>query len=63
MNCIDDSGYKGDYGRGDCFSSGGSGRGGIGGICVFICGYLIDKSKKIARVWIVAFVLFVPGGD
>ena len=29
----------------------------------FICGSLIDKSKKIVSVWIVAFVLFVTGGD
>ena len=29
----------------------------------FHCGSLIDKSKKIASVWIVAFVLFVPVGD
>ena len=46
-----------------CFSSGGGGRGGIGGSFVFICGSLIDKSKKNATVWIVDFVLFVPGGD
>ena len=52
-----------DYGGGACFISGGGGQCGIGGSCVFICGSLIDKSKKIASVCIVAFVLFVPGGD
>ena len=36
---------------------------GISSSYVFICGSLIDKSKPIASVWIVAFVLFVPGGD
>ena len=45
------------------FSSGGGGRSGIFGSWVFTCGSLIDKSKKIASVWIVDFVLFVPGGD
>ena len=59
----DNSCYICDYGSGACFSSGGGGRCGIGGSCVFIGWSLIDKSKKIASVWIAAFVLFVSGGD
>ena len=61
--CGDNCGYIGDYVRGACFSSGGDGRDGIGVSFVFICGSLIDESKKNASVWIVAFLLFVPGGD
>ena len=61
--CSDNSGYIGDYVTGAFFSSGGGGLGGVCGSCVFICGSLINKSKKVASVWIVAFTLFVPGGD
>ena len=59
----DTTGYIGDYGRGACFSSDGGGRGGVGGSYVSICGSFVDKSKKIVSVWIIAFVLFVSGGD
>ena len=48
--CSENSGFIGDDGRGVCLSSGGGGQGGIGGSCVFICGTLIDESKKIASV-------------
>ena len=58
--CLDNSGYIGDYGRGACISSGGGGRGGIGGSCVCICWSLIDKSKKDASGCLVAFVLLMP---
>ena len=61
--CSDNIGNIGDYGRRACFSIGGGGQGGISGSYVFSCGSFIDKSKPIASVWIVAFVLFVPGGD
>ena len=59
--CSDNSGYVGD--RGACFSSGGGGRAVIGGSRVFICRSFLDKLKTIASFRIVAFVLFVPGGE
>ena len=46
--CSDNSVFiAGDYGRVICFSIGGGGRGGIGGVCVFIYGSFIDKLRKM----------------